>query len=114
VFARLDDTALRAYVEALAQPRADGSVELAYPPEWEAQIYLTAPHDLWPLLPRLRCPVMVLYGGESDTFVSAAVAGVRRALPGTRLHCIPGAGHLVPLECPAETAAAMLEFIGDP
>ncbi len=36
VFARLDDGQLWDYVDAVAQPAQDGSVQLSYSPEWEA------------------------------------------------------------------------------
>jgi hypothetical protein len=49
VFNRIDDRGLRAYVEALARPRPDGQVALAYSPEWEATIYMTGPLYEWKL-----------------------------------------------------------------
>ncbi len=41
VFAGLSDAGLHAYVDALASPLPDGRVGLAYPPQWEARIYIT-------------------------------------------------------------------------
>jgi pimeloyl-ACP methyl ester carboxylesterase len=112
VFAGLDDRALGAYVDALGRRASGGSVELTYPPEWEARIYETLPHDLWRLVPQVRCPVMVLYGERSDTFRAAAASELKRALPQAVLRCLPGAGHLVPLEKPKETTEGMIEFLG--
>jgi pimeloyl-ACP methyl ester carboxylesterase len=53
----------------------------------------------------------VLYGAKSDTFLPAAAAGLKRALPQVALRCISGAGHLVPLERPSETAEAIVEAV---
>lgn len=113
VFSRIDDRGLRAYVDALARPRADGQVELAYPPEWEAAIYRHGPLNLWDRMPRLRVPLLVIYGAESDTFRAPAVRKMQRLIPHARFQSVPGAGHLVPLEKPAEVAGAILAFLQD-
>lgn len=111
VFQRLDDTALRAYVQALAAPTPDGQVHLTYSPEWEAHIYHSGPPNLWARLPQLRLPLLVIYGAHSDTFSTRALAGLRRAVPQVQAVRIAEAGHLVPLEKPAEVAAHILAFL---
>jgi pimeloyl-ACP methyl ester carboxylesterase len=110
IFARLDDNALRTYVDALARSLAGGGVELAYAPEWEVRIYATAPHDLWASLPLIRCPLLVIYGCESDTFLSQTLVEMKQILPAATYCGIPDAGHLVPLERPKEVAESILAF----
>ena len=114
VFSRIDDHGLRAYVDALARPRPDGQapgVELAYSPEWEARIYATGPLDLWGRIGRLRVPLLAIRGADSTAFDPAAVRALRRRLPGAVIKEVPGAGHLVPLEKPAEVGRLILEFL---
>ncbi len=113
IFSRLTDASLRAYVDALARPRSDGRVELAFSPEWEAAIYRHGPLNLWARLPALRLPLLVIYGAESDTFVPTVARRLQRLLPHARLVAVPDAGHLVPLEKPAEVAAAAVQFLED-
>ena len=138
VFSRMDDAALRAYVESLAAPhsgerearrwaspnlgaspaqaslapapRPDGQVELSYSPEWEAAIYHSGPPDVWAELPRLRVPALLIYGAQSDTFTPRALADMRRVLPNVIYHRIEAAGHLVPLERPDEVAQVIQSF----
>lgn len=110
IFARLDDDALRTYVDALARPRAGGGIELAYAPEWEAHIYATSPHDLWASLPLIHCPPLVIYGCESDTFLSQTLVEMKQILPAATYCGIPEAGHLVPLERPRRVAESILAF----
>ena len=82
VFSRMDDRSLRAYVDAVAAPRADGAgVELAFSPEWEAQIYATGPFNLWRQLVKLSVPMLVIRGADSDTFDQGAVKALHRRLP---------------------------------
>ncbi len=111
VFARIDDRGLRAYIQALARPRPDGRVELAYTPEWEARVHATGPFNLWPQLKRLRPPVLVIRGQESDTFGPASERALRRRLPHAVTRVVPDAGHLVPLERPREVGEMIVEFL---
>ena len=111
IFARIDDAGLRAYVNALAQPAPGGGVTLSYPPEWEVAIYATGPMNLWRQLGRLRPPVLVVRGHETDTLRPAAVRRLQRTLPSAQLVDVPHTGHLVPLEAPAVVAEAALSFL---
>ena len=111
LFATWPDASLRAYVEAGTRPRANGQVELVYPPEWEAHIFATTPTDVWRTVPQLKTPTLVIRGQHSDTFRRESQARMARLLPQARFHVIPDAGHLVPMERPQETAAAIRDFV---
>jgi pimeloyl-ACP methyl ester carboxylesterase len=110
-FAPWPAESLRAYVESGTRERADGQVELVYPPDWEAQIFATVPTDVWRYVRSLHVPSLWIRGERSGTFGEGCLRRVGRLLPGARTLVIPGAGHMVPLEQPAETAAAILEFL---
>jgi pimeloyl-ACP methyl ester carboxylesterase len=114
VFSRIDDDGLRACVEALARPRPDGQVELAYPPEWEARIYLVGPlveRKLWPQVKNLRPPLLVVRGKETDAFMPAAARMMQARLPRAVIHTVEGAGHLAPLERPEEVGQIIRAFL---
>jgi pimeloyl-ACP methyl ester carboxylesterase len=112
LFARWSDAALWDYVESGTRPGGEG-VALRYPPEWEARIFATTPTGIWRDVPRLAVPALVMRGARSDTFSPSAMARVGRALPAARLVEVPGAGHLVPMEEPAEIAATIRAFLAD-
>lgn len=114
LFADWPETSLRAYVEAGMRLDQDGQVTLVYPPEWEAHIFATAPTDIWRYVPKLAAPLLVIRGERSDTFRLRAQRRMARLLPGARFVQIPGAGHLVPMERPTETGAAVLDFLTHP
>ncbi len=109
----IDDHGLRTYVEAAARPRPDGTVELAYAPEWEARVYEVGPLEVLPRLGRLRPPLLVLRGARSDAFDPSALAVIRRRLPSAAVHEVPGAGHLLPLEQPAAVGQLINEFLAE-
>jgi pimeloyl-ACP methyl ester carboxylesterase len=103
---------LRDYVEGMTAPSPQGGVDLVYPPEWEARIYQTIPTDVWKGVHGLKVPVLVIRGENSNTFTARSEKAFARRLPSARLEKVPGAGHLVPFEKPAETADLILDFLG--
>ncbi len=110
-FAAWPDDSLWAYVEAGTREQPGGQVELVYPPEWEAHIFSTAPTDVWRAVPKLRLPALVVRGERSATFRPESLARMRRLLPQARFALISDAGHLAPMERPAETGAALRDFL---
>ncbi len=111
LFARWPDASLWAYVEAGTRPRADGQVELVYPPAWEAHIFATTPTDIWRDVPRLAVPALVISGAHSGILRPKSQALMARLLPQARFLVIPEAGHLVPMEQPLAVAAAIRAFL---
>lgn len=67
--------------------------------------------ELQPLLPSLGAPTLVLWG-ERDAFQPLS-RGRRLAwdLPRSRFAVVEGAGHYLPLDKPAETAARLRDFL---
>jgi 2-succinyl-6-hydroxy-2,4-cyclohexadiene-1-carboxylate synthase len=64
--------------------------------------------SLWNHLVRLRPPTLVL-AGERDAKFSAIARSMARAIPGSRLRLVPGAGHAPHLEAPDKYLAALLD-----
>jgi lipase len=104
---------LRTYVEEGTRARDDGRVELKCPPELEAKFFEAVTlMDFWPLLPKMQCPSLVLWGAESH--LRERLAGeVQEALPQARTIAVPGATHFLPQERPDEVARLMEEFFSD-
>ena len=69
--------------------------------------------DFTPLLPTIDCPTLLIVGREDAISSPAEMARMARAIPGARLVEIPAAGHMAPLERPAEVNAALLQFLGE-
>jgi pimeloyl-ACP methyl ester carboxylesterase len=112
LFRQWPESGLRAYVQAATRPRADGMLELIYPPEWEARLFATTPTDIWRDVPQLRLPVLFVRGERSIAFRLECQERIARLLPGAQFAVIPGAGHLVTLERPDKTGAVIGEFLG--
>ncbi|MFZ5904265.1 MAG: alpha/beta fold hydrolase [Chloroflexota bacterium] len=122
VFRFFSDESLRAYIEGILRPRADGGreaspiggYELAYSPEWEARIYYTGiwrDLELWRGLRSLRVPTLFVRGAETDTFWASAADLVKRKQPAVRVETVERSTHLLPLERPEEVAKIVLSFL---
>jgi pimeloyl-ACP methyl ester carboxylesterase len=114
IFRYFNDEALRGYITGITKPATDGGYELAYSPEWEAQIYLTSVWrdlELWQGLRSLKPPLLIIRGAETGTFLAATGRRVVRTNPSVSVETIQKTTHLVPLERPAETFDLILTFL---
>lgn len=102
---------VRAYLECGILVKDPQTAVLTCDPELEAQIFASVPLDIWQYVARIRCPVLAIRGGKSDVFTEAAAERLQTFLPDCRVITLPGCGHFPPMEKPAETAAAILEFL---
>jgi len=112
IFRYLTDESLQAYIKGMTKPKDDG-YELAFSPEWEAQIYRTALQDMdiWNNLHKLEMPTLFIRGKETDTFLRSAAKLVKRKQPKAQVEALPKSTHLLPLERPKEVFEIMQSFL---
>jgi pimeloyl-ACP methyl ester carboxylesterase len=72
---------------------------------------LRQPVDLWPLLPRVVAPTLVLRGERSPVLPRDLAERLHAALPRATLSEVPEAYHHVVLDRPAAVADALLDFL---
>ena len=115
VFRYMSDESLQAYIEGVTKPSAPGGYELAYPPEWEAQIYRTAMQDsdIWQDLPKLEIPTLFIRGAETNTFLPSAAKLVKRRQPKVKVESLEESTHILPLERPKEVYEIMQTFLNN-
>ncbi len=114
IFQRLSDQVLGDYVDGLALDLPDGRVGLKYSPEWEARIYETgglADWYVWKNLSRISCPVLVIWGEQTDTLQPITFHNMVKKMVNGKGVTVPGAGHLLPLEKPYLTAEIILDYL---
>jgi pimeloyl-ACP methyl ester carboxylesterase len=61
----------------------------------------------------IRCPVLILRGGESDVFSDDDAARFAAALPDARWARVDGAGHTIQGDKPAELVREVSAFLGE-
>lgn len=62
-------------------------------------------------LKRLHCPLLVVVGADDGITPPTEARAMAEAAPDARLRVIAEAGHMVPVERPAEVAAALRDFV---
>ena len=70
------------------------------PPSWSSD-------RLWECVGRVRCPTLLVRGGESDFFRPEVMDRMLQIVPGSTGAVVPGAGHLVAGDKPAEFVVAL-------
>lgn len=114
VFQYFSDEALEAYVNGITCPVGDGSYRLCYSAEWEMQIYVTGvwrDMELWRELSKLKVPLLIIRGAETDTFFESAGRLVQKKLPAVQVVSISRSTHLVPLERPEAVRDEIQKFL---
>jgi pimeloyl-ACP methyl ester carboxylesterase len=69
--------------------------------------------NLWDDVKAIRCPTLIIKGGESDILSAESATKLQEAIPGSRLAVVPGAGHSVMGDNPAAFIAAAREFLAN-
>ena len=100
-----------AYLECGFLEEDENTAILKCDPELEAQIFESAPRDVWTYAPKIQCPVLAVRGEKSDTFYPDAARNLGRYIPDYTLVTIPAAGHFVPMEKPETCAGDILAFL---
>jgi len=67
--------------------------------------------NLWDDVHTIRCPTLIIKGGESDILSAESADKLQAAIPGSRVAVVPGAGHSVMGDNPAAFVAVTRAFI---
>ncbi|TCP45093.1 pimeloyl-ACP methyl ester carboxylesterase [Tamaricihabitans halophyticus] len=82
------------------------------PDVFRAQLAAQATRDdALPSLRSVRAPTLVLSGGADVLCPKDFHTAIASAIPGAELRTLPGAGHLLPIERPAEVAALLGDWL---
>jgi pimeloyl-ACP methyl ester carboxylesterase len=66
--------------------------------------------DMWPIWNKVRCPVLVIRGGDSDLLTPATVARMQASGPQVQVAEFPGVGH-APWLMSAEQISVVRDFL---
>ncbi|MGW8187667.1 MAG: alpha/beta fold hydrolase [Desulfobacterales bacterium] len=102
---------IEAYLECGLLEKDTHSAILKCDPELEAQIFESVPLNVWSHVKKITCPVLVVRGEASETFLRQAANRITAVRPEFELQEIPHAGHFVPMEQPQACALVILTFL---
>ncbi len=111
LFKTWPDEFIRAYSQYGLKDENGGGVSLKCDPETEAQIYESLLLDIWQYPKKIKCPVLLIRGGHSDTFDTCAAKRLIKELNDCSYTNVDNAGHFVPMEKAAECSDIIKKFI---
>lgn len=89
----------------------DGGVCLACHPKQEASLFMGGmAFNPWLVIPKISCPVLVLEGEHTENKGFIDFKKQAKMFPNGRHQVVKGAGHLVPMEKPQDTALIISRF----
>ncbi len=96
-FKRFPDETVWDYVNHGLKDRPDGTVELAFPKSWEAEIF-SRPPAVWPKIPKITHPTLGVRGAKSNVLFAKYWQRWQRKQPQATFIEMEDVGHLIPLE----------------
>jgi pimeloyl-ACP methyl ester carboxylesterase len=97
------DLDIARFEEALAMPGA-ATAAIHY--------YRAALRYRAPSLPVIHAPALVIWGEQDRALGAELLEGLDHYVPRVRIHRLPDASHWVQQDCPEETNAALIGFLG--
>ncbi|GAB2715015.1 alpha/beta fold hydrolase [Streptomyces bullii] len=101
-----------AVLDALVRPWTGASGQSAFYRQI-AQADQRHTDEIQPLYPTLDLPVTVCWGTEDTWIPNSKGEELAGLIPGARFRPVPEAGHLVPLDAPAQLTSALLAFLAE-
>jgi lipase len=112
LFANWTEEMLELYITYGMRERKGGGLELACSPHTEAALFLGSVHyNIWPILPKVSCPVLVIEGETTDSKNYIDLERAVASLPKVSHIIVADAGHLIPMEQPAKITALIRDFV---
>lgn len=103
---------LRDYIAGGVRDRADGQIELACAPAWEAHVFRTSGSYIWDRLARIKSPITILHGTVFSTCPQPVADHMARLHPDAVITAVPGASHFLPMEFPEIARTHILRMSG--
>lgn len=114
LFSDWDEQVLRLYLEYGMQKQEAGDLKLTCAPESEAAMFMGGwSRNPWPLLDKLTCRVLVVEGEKSENRNFIDLKKAVSLFRNGKYISVKGAGHLIPMQKPKETATIVKEFLAE-
>jgi len=111
LFAKWDSEMLELYIRHGMEADDKGGLSLSCSPRREAALFMGGnAKDPWPLLNEIKCPVLIVEGGESENKLFLDLKETATKFPAGEYTEVKGAGHLVPMEQPEEVYKIIESF----
>lgn len=111
LFKKWDDEMLELYIHYGMIGSDGGGLELACPPHREAALFMgSMSYDPWPIIPAVKCPVLVLEGENTENRGIIDFQKAADMFPNGTYQQVADAGHLIPMEKPGQIRSIIRSF----
>lgn len=110
IFAEWPDEFVHSYVDSCVK-ETDGKAALKCDNEVEAQFFESLPTDIWKYPAKIKCPVLAVWGENSEMFFNPVAKKLKELIPDYQLRVISGANHFIPMVKPQELAQVIKEYL---
>jgi pimeloyl-ACP methyl ester carboxylesterase len=111
LFKNWTEEMLELYITYGMKGSKGGGLELICSPKTEAALFIGGvQYNIWPLLSKISCPVLVIEGESTDSKNYIDLERTIAVLPKASHIIVADAGHLVPMEQPSKIAAIIGDF----
>ena len=111
-----DAEVIRRRLEHQTMPHPDGGITWRYDPVVRQQIRdntRAKPPDLWAMWQRIRCPLLVVRGAETDVLSREILGRMKQLQPRCEVAEIPRAGHMVFEDNPVDFIRVASGWLGE-
>jgi lipase len=113
LFTSWDSEALELYLNYGMVPSESGGLTLTCSPRRETALFMGGlSYNPWPLLHKITSPTLVLEGEKSENRAYIDLRKAASLMQNGTYKLVKGAGHLIPMEKPGETADIFKEYFG--
>ncbi|HVO67047.1 MAG TPA: alpha/beta hydrolase [Syntrophales bacterium] len=111
LFKNWTEEMLELYIAHGMKERKGGGLELVCSPKTEAALFIGGvQYNIWPLISKISCPVLVIEGENTDSKNYIDLERTVAMLPNSSHIIVANAGHLIPMEQPSKIAAIIGDF----
>lgn len=111
LFKNWTEEMLELYITYGMKESKGGGLELICSPKTEAALFIGGvQYNIWPLLSKISCPVLVIEGESTDSKNYIDLERTVAVLPKASHIIVADAGHLVPMEQPSKIVAIIGDF----
>ncbi|MBI3371204.1 MAG: alpha/beta fold hydrolase [Betaproteobacteria bacterium] len=91
--------------------RAQRVMSRVSPQTYRKAVALLTTFDRRPLLPQISVPTLLISGSDDKTAPPSVMEKMAQKIPGAEYFCLPGCGHLGPMDQPDAFNSALLAFL---
>ena len=114
IFKNISDSNLKFLIDGLTENRSDGKVDIAYPKDWEIQIYQSggiSDKSIWNNVKTLGSKILLLHAEKTHAPDIKTIQKITQKSQNINSILLEGKSHFFPFEIPNKVSELTLQFL---